>query len=186
MQPKKSVLKFRHPFYDDVIDYSEFSEGPFANVFEMAKKYGVDFEANCKVKSLTYLKGDIYVQAFAGPSSAETRLLIEEKLENFDYGQLGPFENKMFYFNNIERCYKMHENKNADRTIGFDHCNDCALENLIWEDYVSKHGGTVRAYVKKLISLLGKPLIRDKHGKMFREHASKSHTKPVLKSYIMN
>ena len=87
-------------------------------------------------------KSDLYVHAWAGKTSTEMRMWIKKNDINnlVEYGN-DDLENKMFYFNSIERGLCYHENINADKVAGFCHCNDCALENIIWSDYIKKYGG---------------------------------------------
>lgn len=140
MKPKMSMLKFRHPFYSEDPDF--FRENaqlsPYKEDFEMSKEFGIDFVAKYEEKRLTYVDGMIQLQPWAPVISTETRLITNGK-EFRDWGYLTDYENKFFYYNNIARCFRLRENTNADRRLGFDHCNDCSMENEIWLQYKEKY-----------------------------------------------
>ncbi len=48
----------------------------------------------------------------------------------------------------IDRFWVTHQNKFADKKMNFCHCNDCALESKIWQDYVKQFPG------KKVLELV--------------------------------
>lgn len=175
MKPKSSMLKFRHPFYND--DPNVFrrkcKEAPYVFDFELAKKNGIDFVENFETRKLVYWDGKVNIQAWPGPSSTESRL-ITDSTKIRDWGTPSDYEDKYFYYNSIERCYGLHYNNNADRKLGFDYCNDCALENLLWNNYMQKYsavvkemGATVKSLVHKLSQITRRHLIRENHGHFF-------------------
>ena len=99
---------------------------------------GIDFLSNYEKKKFEYLDGKIYLQAWAGPHSTETRLIgrldNEGKIIKKTYDTL-EYEQKLYYFNTISRSFGYFANSYGDKRLGFDHCQDCALENKIWEYY---------------------------------------------------
>src|SRR5690606_26668622 len=99
-----------------------------------------------------YLQGDVYIQAWPGKTSTETRLMgTSDKVVS--YGHHLDYEGKMFAYNVILRSLCFAENPNADLSIGFDHCNDCSLENNIWSEYITKFkilNTSVTSYVKQV------------------------------------
>jgi len=174
MKPRASIMKFRHPFYadDPAIFLEKSKESPVKDDFEISKELGVDFVKNYDKKELQFYNGTIYLQCWQGHSSTETRIVVDKKhiVDNDikDYGTADEFDNKFFYFNSIERCYGKHVNPNTNKRLAFDNCNDCALENLIWENYIKAYGGKdVLFYVKKLSDLTRRHLNRENHGKFF-------------------
>lgn len=177
MKPNMSMLKFRHPFYEEDPEIFEKHciRSPYKEDFEMSKQLGIDFIGNKRKNKLIYWDGEIHLQSFPGVTSTETRLITSAKALK-DFGSHHEYENKMFYYNSIERCYTLHNNDNADFKLGFDHCNDCALENLYWTEYLKKYakfvrpGTTVKSLVKKLSDITNRPLIRDDHGKFFGQN----------------
>lgn len=122
MKPNISMLKFRLPF--------SFNENPL--------------EIKGDYKNLEYFDGEIYLQAWAGYYSTETRLYIlgEPKLKKYDWRL---YESEMFYFNNITRT-KLHnhklsylKDKNLRRKVfnlGIDRCYDCSAEVYIVNEYL--------------------------------------------------
>ncbi len=197
MKPAQSMLKFRHPFYieDPAIFARKSKESPYAEDFAMSKEFGIDFAVGREAKSLTYFAGTVYLQTYPGQSSTETRLVTDGKaLQN--YGGPETYENKLFYYNSIRRCYGHHKNPNADKKLGFDHCNDCALENLLWSNYIEKYNVAAKAYakanghtaprVKLFVEALSKntkrPLIREHHGTFFGAIPYAEYT-PLVKEF---
>lgn len=121
MKPKVSLLKFRLPF-----DAKGSTTNPKVNMeLAKAKEFGIDFTPVLTGGRLLYPQGVIYLQAWAPPTSTETRLMIRlEDLDNVvEYPSLTDYEDVMFYFNTIQRC----EVRNAQ---------DRGLEKLIWTGYI--------------------------------------------------
>lgn len=171
MKPIQSMLKFRHPFYaehDDIVK-RVFAAEPMKSDFAKAKKNGIDFIANyINGKQLTYFSGDMYLQPWAPISSTESRLVTDGKTFH-NYGAITEYENKYFWYNNICRNYIKFENENSSWALGFDHCADCALENVIWVEYckIMKSRRSVIDYVKELSKITNRGLLKDSHGRMF-------------------
>lgn len=168
MKPVLTMFKFRLPFYME--DNSEFHEhvGKNNEDFLLSKKYGIDFVENFDRKEFIYFDGVVNIQCFPGTASTETRLVTNgSKLKN--YGKITDYENAFNYYNTLERWSRLHENENASSVHGFDHCNDCALENLIWKEYkeVTNSKKSVLAYVNELSAILGRSLKKDSHGNFF-------------------
>jgi hypothetical protein len=165
MSPKGFMLKFRAPYFDvDVIQPTDI-ETP---VFNLAKKMGIDFVSDFTAKKFTYLDGTIYMQPWMGRSSSETRLVAKAPYRLKQYN-IYEFENKIFYYNVIERGFVHHINPEASKQLGFDHCNDCSLEALIWRDYYNKFkkSGNIIEAVKQLSYIVKRNLFREIHGRMF-------------------
>lgn len=174
MAPSWSMLKFRHPFYneDPEVFAKNISRPPYEYDFTESVKLGLDFAKNWKEKKLVYFDGEVYIQAWPGRSSTETRL-VTEGLKLKDWGQKDEYENKLFYYNQISRSWVHHYNPNSDVKLGFDNCNDCSLENHIWEQYIklypklSRPFGTVKDHVIKLSKITKRDLFRYGHGYRF-------------------
>lgn len=173
MKPVMSMVKFRHPFYVERAEiFDDLSKKvPYALDFKMSREHGIDFIAACHKRELTFWDGTIYLQTFNGENSTETRLVTDcSRIVN--WGTSADYDNKMLYFNLINRCYTHHANNSTDYRIGFDNCNDCALENLIWSEYIASRGEeptpeAVLRYVRAL-SWIGITHLRQQdHGKFF-------------------
>lgn len=168
---RASMLKFRHPFYQDMSENfrEQCEKSPYREDFELSKFYGIDFVTDAENHELNYLDGKLYIQPWAGVSSTESRH-VSNSLKICRHIPLSEYEDKFYYYNNIERCYVKHVNDHADRSLGFDLCNDCSLENHIWKQYILKHQS--RYGVKTLVAMLskatkGKELLKEDHGKFF-------------------
>lgn len=188
-----SMLKFRLPYFEDSrIDWADDIMHP---LLMEAKELGCDFKkaimgkpllsineekresGKVSSKSMPWFKGEIYLQAFAGIHSAESRLwsTLEDINSDLIDWQLKEHEDKLYYFNTIERFGCKFENKFADERYGFDHCGDCAIEATVWDDFFTKfkifEEGEKRQLildqVKELGDITGRPLNRYPHGKQF-------------------
>ena len=138
LRPDVSMIKFRLPYFEEPESVDKYMDS-FSDDFEMSKKFGIDFLRDYRQGKFAFLPGKLYLQAWPGQSSAELRLHIKkEDLDNKQYYNFKEIEQKLYYYNSISRGYYFHENKNALEQLGFCHCNDCALENNIWEEYISK------------------------------------------------
>lgn len=180
LKPDISMIKFRLPFFAETIGDS--IEEYIREDFDFSKKLGIDFIADYKKKKLRYPEGEIYLQAWAPISSTELRLYIKKKdIANFiDYNPR-EIENKMFYFNSISRGWHMHENPNANKKLGFCYCNDCALENNIWEEYVAKYGGRVLDYVILANKATNRPLLKVHKMRLYKNSINFEEWLPLLK-----
>lgn len=177
MMPAQSMLKFRHPFYSEnpAIFESKREVEPYKSDFDKALANGIDFAEIRRTHRLRYPAGTVYLQTYPGQSSTETRL-VTDMAKVVDWGSPDDYENKLFYYNSIERGYGHHANANASDEQGFDHCNDCAVENLLWTNYISRYpiaaaasyGRNVSAYVKLLtVASNNRPLRRENHGYLY-------------------
>lgn len=175
-EPTMSMLKFRHPFYseDPAFVAKMVNEEPYKADFDASAQFGIDFRANLAAKTLEYFDGEIFLQPWAGISSTETRLVTDGKTTK-TYEDHEAYDNKLHLYNTITRCYAAHANDNADQRLGFDLCNDCAIENVVWKNYIAKSGDrrTVKQLVEKLSKVTYRPLIREGHGKFFTPYTIK-------------
>lgn len=139
MQPILSQLKFRPPFRDEkdtsVVDKK--NDGLIAPAFEISLKNGIDFISDYEINNTFKMsKGKIYLQTWPGTTSSESRLVIKQKnISNIKEYDSKDYENVFFTYNKVYRKFCYHENKNANKSINFCNCNDCAIENKIYEDY---------------------------------------------------
>lgn len=165
MQPVMSWVKFRHPFYND----AKLIVQPYiATELKAAAERGIDFEADFEARRLKYFAGDVYIQAYAPKSSTECRLLITDHRSVKDYGTIKDFENRMFYYNNIERPFVIHINPYINRRYGFDHCGDCALASHIMECYSEKvRRIKVGEELVYQLEMLGRRIKMDGHGYLY-------------------
>lgn len=188
IQPQYSLFKFRHPYYEVnlISDFKEkYKYNIYQKTFELSKKYGIDFVKNYLDQKLIYSKGDVYIQAWPGQISTESRLFVEK--ENIqsqkDYGNYKEYESCYYYYNSIDRGFVTHHNSYTNPQIGFDKCNDCSLEALLWESYFIKHHNMgnhpknlshhVQKSVNDLIHITRRPLKRNGHGYLYNPIDSK-------------
>lgn len=178
MRPHQSMLKFRYPFYSDATVGEWATRQPYADDFMHAMNNGgIDFIANYNMGKLMYMDGNINIQAFGPRATTETRL-ITNGIDVIEFAPMRNYENKLFYYNNIERGFGRHNNPNCSRELGFDLCGDCALENHIWSSYIKKYMTNdkeiiknptrqIHKFVLDLSNNTRRGLLRDGHGRLF-------------------
>ena len=151
LQPEYSMLKFR-PLYSgekNILEYKEMDS------FKVSLKYGINFKSDIKKKIYQMPKSTLYLQTWAGKTSSELRMWIKKSdLSNIVKYDCTKIENQLFYFNNINRGLCYHKNSNYDESLHFCYCNDCALENKIWDEYIALPNNQYIS-IKDLIIKLG-------------------------------
>lgn len=162
LQPEISMIKYRAPFFETTDNSVEEHWREYKNDFDESKKYGIDFVNDYLNKKVRAPVGRLCLQAFPGRTSTELRLIIKkENLQNIVKYPWKDIENRMFYYNRIGRVFVHHANPNADRELGFCHCNDCALENVILSDYIKLMGNNISHdwnTVPKLVKMIDKAI----------------------------
>lgn len=134
LQPHYFMLKFRCPFgYKDSIDNIRDNE----DIKECKKEYNIDFIKNYEEQKFIFIKPHrIFLQAYAGVTSTETRLVASYpfELHSFDTKE---YEDRFFYYNNIIRSYGWHSIPQVflDKYRMIDRCGDCAIMSRIIMDY---------------------------------------------------
>lgn len=169
-----SMLKFRLPYLFKPINWDAIEKH-----IDEASYLGADYKDIMKENNgIKWFKGEIYLQAYAGYQSAESRLWsdLSDLKQDLILYPLKEHEEKLFYYNMVERFGRYFENKYSIRNIGFDHCGDCAIMATIWNDYYDKFYRFNKKEkceaIEKQIILLGKMtcrnLLRNPHGYNFK------------------
>jgi hypothetical protein len=137
LQPEMTMIKFRIPYYNEVSDFDKYKH-IYKTDFKIAKKSGIDFIQHYKDSVFKLSKCTLYIQAWKGSASTEMRGYIAKKdINNIITYDIKDIECKCYYYNKILRmCY--HINNNANKNSHFCNCNDCAIENSIWVEYIDK------------------------------------------------
>jgi hypothetical protein len=137
LQPLFSMLKYRPYYFAEPIDYVSIAatEEDY-EILHFALANGVDFQASlvrgCQLIPLGVSEKN---QAWARPSSCETRIWVERKdIFNMVSGEWN-MERRYRYHNLFNRTFKHYANRNANAEVKFGHCFSCARENQVWEDY---------------------------------------------------
>ena len=185
MRPRLSMLKFRHPFFDEKNVEDTVFHPYMARDFHTAARLGVDFKKDYRDGRFRYFDGEASLQCFPGYKSTETRLITAgtrlADLSSADY------EGRLYFYNCVVRSYVFHENPHADPRLGFDHCNDCAKEARLWAAYraVAADAPPVPALVAQL-SAITKPLKgRDTaHGHLFRHPIPAEHLTKIYQERL--
>lgn len=167
IKPQSFMLNFQPtPGYKDS-EVMEFMKP----IFKQAKEFGIDFINKTPGGSMKYFAGDVHVNPWAVKNKITTRLINYNKLElieNIEY-DIKLYESSMMYYNCVSRGLTHCENKYANRKLGFDCCQDCALESYIWQQYQSKCDPnlTVIDAVNGVNTQLRRNLLMYGHGKLF-------------------
>jgi hypothetical protein len=188
MKPTTSMLKWKLPFFNESteIDFSEFEES-----FADAAEKGCDFRIpTWKNDKIMFFPGRIMLQAWCGPYSTETRLIVDREdivNNNLIEYSISEYESKMNAYNNIRRYGVLSENSNANPEIGFDHCNDCAIENSIWEEYKQRNPSCdIVKLMSQISTILNINLLNRKgrfgHGSLFPDMKMADFIKKVSES----
>jgi hypothetical protein len=170
LQPELSMIKFRMPYFNSKnkeLNDSQFLKN-YKNDFNLSVTNGIDFIKNYKNKKFVMYKSTLFIQPWPGRTSTEVRSIIYKKdvltnnLVNYDINLI---ENNLFYYNTIIRSWFYIKNSNADKNINLCHCNDCAIENNIWINYINlkiqqTHIQTVIGGVIKLDKITKKSLLK--------------------------
>jgi len=180
MKPVQSMFKFRTVYYaPESLSHLELYKKNHPDTeymrpaFEEAKKLGIDFISDYEKKRILYPSGVEYIQAFAPNKSGETRLYIPResisKIVEYDHHH---HDNTFFYHSILWRPFAFCKNPAASASLGFDHCQDCALETTIWSEYLTKHEiddtpENIQKKVRETSQILRGTLDRRGHGKFF-------------------
>jgi hypothetical protein len=133
LKPYMASLKFRQPFYSDnsVKNITDIPE-----CYGLSKEYGIDFIKDYHDKKMTYLMGKFYLQAWSGPTSSETRLLVDSNDRYMVHDvDIQLYEDSLYYYNKIQRTKEIFRQPQA----GCYTCGDCALESYIITAYCDKY-----------------------------------------------
>lgn len=137
MNPTQSMLKFRCPFFND--PDTNLGLDRYTESFDEAALYGYDWRTpTWKDGKYMFFAGRIMLQCWTGSLSKETRLIVKRDdviSNNLVAYDVKEYDDKFNFYNNIERSSVLYENPFANKEIGFDHCNDCAIEAHIWGEY---------------------------------------------------
>jgi hypothetical protein len=183
MQPAHCMLKFRCPFFEkpDIEQFNKlYNENPYKAVFEESKELGINFIDDYKNKKFSYIKPDnIYIQAFAGPTSSESRLIASKynDVTEFDYKN---YQEKFFYYNQTIRQFGYHADHKSiyDKNTNFDACGDCGLTYQIMLEYYQKfepknaNAKFVKTQINSLMQLLRRRFNEHQslHGNFFKKY----------------
>jgi len=105
LKPKLSMFKMRLPFYKEITE----------------------------IKTIKFLEGEIYYQAYAGPRSTETRIIVQENAKIINY-DCELYENNLFSFNYYIRP-NFYPNRFTFKEFFIDNCYDCYTFTKILEEY---------------------------------------------------
>lgn len=152
ISPDYFVHKFRMPFYlykGDINDSNNIMNvlskyKIYSEIFDECKEHNVDFISAYHDGKMPYFNyTNLYIQAFAGETSTESRL-VSNSLDVKMY-EFSDYESKFFFYNSVYRLMYFNEQnkKYFDDKIGLDGCNDCAIMLQIITNYNDKYANIV-------------------------------------------
>lgn len=195
IKPDISMIKFRM-FYlmkPELLEPEELNR--WKDEFDRAAELGFDFRVpTWKDGDLMFYKGEVRILPWSGPRSGETRIIVRKAdvdANNIVKYKILENEQKCMFYNYIERFALFHKNPNYNPLIGFDNCNDCAIENSIWEGYKKKNPYfDISKGVSLMDNILHVPIFNRRdvfsHGGLFTKTTMNDFRKNVEKSdYIL-
>lgn len=180
IQPSSGILKFKTP-YGGNVEKSVWKREKKRNsdtwkeinktLTWCKQECNIDFESDyIENDSLVYCGGKVMLQPWAPHSSSETRFVFTKRdlIERQEF-KITDYEDKLFYYNMIDRCLIKKNTKYTDVENCFDLCNDCAFEEIIWESYNKCMGkesdkSTIISQRLSLCRSLNKYMCNDNHG----------------------
>lgn len=163
LRPAAYMLKFHTPYFNQNDLEQKYAQAPYMHAdFERAR---VDFLADYARGEFNFLRADkIYLQAFAGPTSSETRHVgTTLDIVPFDSRE---FEDKLFFHNRITRPFGWHttHERYLDSILGIDRCGDCALMCHIFEAYARKFDKStapakINGWITRLLKTIKRSLV---------------------------
>ncbi|MAR56856.1 MAG: hypothetical protein CMM93_06710 [Rickettsiales bacterium] len=166
-----AMLKFRLP-YDGKLILNDFAKKQLETAEEMGGHF-LPFQE----KYMKWFQGKVYLQAYAGYKSAESRLWcnLEDLRAPLKNWSLEEHEGKLFKYNVIQKLSQVFENPHSSEKIGFDHCGDCAIQsyvyNLFFTKFLQLKGKKLTKKVQDLVvkigSITNRRLNVEPHGHLF-------------------
>jgi hypothetical protein len=164
LKPARFMLKFRCLYVSDKVREvveREYNENTFTH--EVFEDCDIKFMDDIRAGVFRYIKPEkIYLQAFAGLNSTETRLIASNlEVAEFD---IVDYEEKLYYYNKIERPFGYHDGC-VNEKIGLDRCADCALSCEIAKAYYDKYDihGDAQGLIVQILRTISRSLKVDEH-----------------------
>lgn len=171
MQPRATMLKFRTPFFNSEASKTIADIQRSRVCAQYCDRFGIMLDRiyDVRARMYRYLHNDgLYLQAFAGELSSETRL-VTTRATSDDYARIFDYdvrahEDAMFYYNRMREYATTARHKGKWHLIeGFDGCPDCDLTMRIL-------GGATRTPLQTLRNVLAithRTLMQGGHGHAF-------------------
>ena len=167
IQPTHAMLLFR------LLKHIEIVESNNDRIFSTAKNmnYDIIFDNN-QNKTIKFFKGILKVSPYMRFDNDYSQLWIQENdIISGKLVEYNPVEysNMLAHYCIMRRFTMLSNNPHSNPLIGFDYCNDCAIESYIWDKYKKKFNKSLNItntilYLSKLYE--GK-LISNIHGYLF-------------------
>jgi len=186
MKPTHSMLLFRPTSKMEIVD-------PQLELFPELKEMGYDIaKINNEEKKIPFFKGSIHVSPYMTYTQDYSQLWIDQiDIINNNIVNYDPFKysEAITYHNIMQRFILLNNNPHADKLIGFDYCNDCAVEGTVWDMYKKKFDKSLNVsnIVLYLSKLYNGKLLDNIHGYMFpksKEIDVKMYIEEHIKSLI--
>lgn len=174
LKPAKYMLKFRTPFgraKDKAKLAADYAAFPITH--HALQSCPIKFIENFNQNKFIYLAAEhIWLQAFPGHSSTETRLVGSWPMSGvpatIEY-DCDSYDDHLFYYNRVQRSFGHHPEcaDYIDKSLPTDHCGDCALSRHILASYIAKFSDkrTPLMLLKECLGAIDRNLKGDLHGK---------------------
>lgn len=143
LKPARFMLKFRCPWTITEDSKRVFLAGRTDFGDKVFGDCPIDFRGNFAAGKFEYIKPEhLFIQAFAGATSTETRL-VGSKLDTMVYDQL-EYEEKFMWFNTVHRQRNPiidAPDNDGQHIKCYNKRQDCALAVKIFDDYLTKFSG---------------------------------------------
>jgi hypothetical protein len=169
MKPPQYMIKFRCPYppQDAAIDAARKDYKRSPHMHAALRNCPIDLLGNFGLKKFIFLKGAIWLQAFAGENSSESRLVGSGRdLTTTEY-DIDDYDNRFCYYNRIVRSYGYHKVSHPDIAAGIDHCGDCALMCHVFDSYNKKYSQAV--HPAAAVRSIGRSLLENAHGIYYKK-----------------
>lgn len=181
LQPRAYMLKFRCPYSISPEEISsvlvDYEKSPYTH--DALKRCRVPFIDNFTKGKFIYLKPtSIYLQAFAGATSTESRL-VGTSLDTTEFDVVD-YNDRFFYYNRIHRSYGWHQSHEEylNNVVGIDRCGDCAIMCGVFDNYYKKYGLPVQTarIITRLLKTIHRSLVDRKyvHGNYYEKYVDKN------------
>lgn len=165
------MLKFRTPYGFNADIQAEYDKATYTHADFAA--CDIEFIENYRARKFNYIRpGVVYMQAYAGPTSTESRL-VGSTLDLQEWN-CDDYNDKYFYYNRAHRSYGWHA-IDTNIELGIDHCGDCAIMMQTVNNYREKWGVAIPAHdmISKLLYVCRRNLFDGSiHGHYFEKYSS--------------
>lgn len=179
LSPDSALLSIKLPRWEGSLDVTPELQREISQLTRLEDGLSIDLLNDYNNRIFRYYSGSIMIQPWTGELSDRTSLYSNTQgIQVYPEDYIG----RMTYYNILERPYRYHDNSSSNQEEGFDHCNDCSIENKVWTEYLETRDRMIqedliddgpRTSVINLVKLLSSgptqnvSLLSGRHGRFF-------------------